>query len=124
MIETIRTLPIEQVISGITHVAEAAREFDRELTLALAYAHRVMTPPLSLRTLSVACGLSPFTIRARVLAPGVLEDVREYIEAAGYEVPELTEGGGHESSPPGLALSSRCVTVVVSRKKPQGDERP
>ena len=48
MIEDIRSLPIEGVVGGITSVAQTAREADKELTLALAYAHRVMSPPLSL----------------------------------------------------------------------------
>lgn len=83
MIENIRSLPIEQVVSGIAEVATVAREADRDLTLALAYAHRVMSPPLSLRTLSTACGLSPSTIRARVHAPGVLEQVHSRVSDGG-----------------------------------------
>lgn len=83
MIENIRTLPVEQVISGIGAVAQTARDADRELTLALTYAHRVMSPPLSLRVLSSACGLSPSTIRTRVHAPGVLEEVRGHIGESG-----------------------------------------
>lgn len=92
MIENIRSLPIEQVVSGITQVAETARSADKELTLALAYAHRVMSPPLSLRTLSTACGLSPSTIRSRVHAPGVLEQVHAHAEASAYpdEAPQIT----------------------------------
>lgn len=85
MIETIRTLPVEQVVSGIGAVAQTARDADRELTLALAYAHRVMSPPLSLRVLSSACGLSPSTIRTRVHAPGVLEEVRGHIGESGND---------------------------------------
>lgn len=91
MIEDIRTLPVEQVVSGITSVAETAREADQELTLALAYAHRVMSPPLSLRVLSSACGLSPSTIRTRVHAPGVLEQVHASITAP---VNEAVDAGG------------------------------
>lgn len=79
MIETIRTLPIEQIISGIEDISQTARDADRELTLALTYAHRMMSPPLSLRALSRACGLSPSAIRARVHTPGVLEEMRERI---------------------------------------------
>lgn len=91
MIENIRTLPIEEVIGGITNVATIARDADAELTLALAYAHRVMTPPLSLRVLSSACGLSPSTIRARVHAPGVVEQLRERIDRAAGDPPALPE---------------------------------
>lgn len=80
MIDDIRTLPVEEIISGISAVSETARTADAELTLALAYAHRVMSPPLSLRVLSSACGLSPSTIRARVNAPGVVEQLRARIE--------------------------------------------
>lgn len=76
MIENIRTLPVEELVDGINNVATIAREADAELTLALAYAHRVMTPPLSLRVLSNACGLSPSTIRARVHAAGVMEQLQ------------------------------------------------
>lgn len=101
MIEDIRTLPVEQVISGIGAVAQTARDADRELTLALAYAHRVMSPPLSLRVLSNACGLSPSTIRTRVHAPGVLEEVRGHIEGRPTPSPDghvrhgaLPEGNG------------------------------
>lgn len=90
MIENIRSLPVEQVVSGITEVSQAAREADTELTLALTYAHRVMSPPLSLRALSTACGLSPSTIRARVQAPGVLEQVHARIGASGCAA--LAEG--------------------------------
>ena len=97
MIETIRTLPVEQVVSGIGAVAQTARDADRELTLALAYAHRVMSPPLSLRVLSSACGLSPSTIRTRVHAPGVLEEVRGHIG----------ESGNDAFSPP---LNSKQIT--------------
>lgn len=81
MIEGIRQLPVEQVVSGISAVATTAREADRELTLAVAYAHLVMSPPLSLRVLSQACGLSPSTIRARVHAPGVMEELRGRMKA-------------------------------------------
>lgn len=79
MIERIRTLPVEQVVSGIAQAAETARNADRELTLALTYAHRVMYPPLSLRFLSGACGLSPSTIRARVNAPEALSQLRQHL---------------------------------------------
>lgn len=94
MIEDIRTLPVEEIINGIHGVATAARDADAELTLALTYAHRVMTPPLSLRTLSTACGLSPSTIRARVHAPGVMDDLRTRIEGGGQSVPALDNGEG------------------------------
>lgn len=89
MIETIRTLPVEEVIGGITSVAATARDADAELTLALTYAHRVMSPPLSLRVLSSACKLSPSTIRARVHAPGVMEQLRSRVEGDGHESPTL-----------------------------------
>lgn len=81
MIENIRTLPVEELVDGINNVATIAREADAELTLALAYAHRVMTPPLSLRVLSNACGLSPSTIRSRVHAPGVMDQLRARLDA-------------------------------------------
>lgn len=80
MIEDIRTLPVEEIVSGISTVAETARAADAELTLALTYAHRVMSPPLSLRVLSSACGLSPSTIRARVHAPGVMDTLRTRLD--------------------------------------------
>lgn len=85
MIEDIRSLPVEGVVGGITSVAQTAREADKELTLALAYAHRVMSPPLSLRVLSAACQLSPSTIRARVHAPGVMEALHHRLEQSGQE---------------------------------------
>lgn len=89
MIEDIRTLPVEEVIGGITTVATAARDADSELTLALTYAHRVMSPPLSLRVLSSACGLSPSTIRARVNAPNSMEQLRHRLGANGHDLPAL-----------------------------------
>lgn len=95
MIENIRALPIEQVVNGITSVAQTAREADRELTLALTYAHRVMDPPLSLRVLASACGLSPSTIRARVHASGSMDQLRQC----------LGEGQGHEIRDLGRAMS-------------------
>lgn len=79
IVEDIRNLPVEQFVSGITQVAETARDADMELTLALTYAHRVMYPPLSLRFLSGACGLSPSTIRARVNAPEALSRLRQHL---------------------------------------------
>lgn len=99
MIESIRTLPVEQVVSGIGAVAQTARDADRELTLALAYAHRVMSPPLSLRVLSSACGLSPSTIRTRVHAPGVLEEVRGHIEHDERPTPSLEGPAQHATHP-------------------------
>ena len=95
MIENIRSLPVEEVIGGITSVATIARDADAELTLALAYAHRVMSPPLSLRVLSSACGLSPSTIRARVNAPEVMEQLRLQLGKGRGDVPAL-QGDGHE----------------------------
>lgn len=95
MIETIRSLPVEQVVSGITSVARTARDADRELTLALAYAHRVMSPPLSLRVLSSACGLSPSTIRTRVNSPEVMEQLRLHLGRGSGDLPAL-QGDGHE----------------------------
>lgn len=89
MIENIRTLPVEDIIGGITTVATTAREADAELTLALTYAHRIMSPPLSLRVLSSACGLSPSTIRTRVNAPDVMGQLRHRLEASGYDLPAL-----------------------------------
>lgn len=96
MIENIRALPIEQVVSGITTVAETARDADTELTLALTYAHRVMSPPLSLRVLSTACGLSPSTIRARVQAPDALDRLKSRLESNGGSLPALNSEGGHD----------------------------
>lgn len=80
MIENIRSLPVEELVAGVSNVATIARDADAELTLALTYAHRVMSPPLSLRVLSRACGLSPSTIRARVHAPGVMETLRDRLD--------------------------------------------
>lgn len=82
MIGGIRHLPIEGVVAGIEQVSRTAREADWELTLALAYAHRVMSPPLSLRALSAASGLSPSTIRARVHAPGVMESLHAVLDGS------------------------------------------
>lgn len=73
LIEDIRTLPVEEIING------------------------VMTPPLSLRSLSTACGLSPSTIRARVHAPGVMDDLRTRIEGGGQSVPALDNGEGERA---------------------------
>lgn len=95
MIENIRSLPVEEVIGGIASVATIARDADAELTLALAYAHRVMSPPLSLRVLSSACGLSPSTIRARVNAPEVMEQLRHHLDTGEGGLPAL-QGDGHE----------------------------
>lgn len=89
MIEQIHTLPVEEVVGGISRAASTARQADAELTLALTYAHRVMSPPLSLRVLSSACGLSPSTIRARVQAPGALEALRTQLGRAGHAIPAL-----------------------------------
>ncbi len=86
MIENIRTLPVEAVVSGISSVSQTAREADAELTLALTYAHRVMSPPLSLRVLSTACGLSPSAIRMRVNAPGVLERLQVRLSESELDV--------------------------------------
>lgn len=92
MIERIDTLPVEEIVSGISKAATTAREADAELTLALTYAHRVMSPPLSLRVLSSACGLSPSTIRARVQAPGMLEQVQAQLGRTGHPLTALETG--------------------------------
>lgn len=96
MIENIRTLPVEDIIDGITTAAATARNADADLTLALTYAHRVMSPPLSLRTLSKACNLSPSTIRARVQAPDALDRLQDRLGRTGGSLPELNPEGDHD----------------------------
>lgn len=101
MIERIDTLPVEEIVGGISRAAATAREADAELTLALTYAHRVMSPPLSLRVLSSACGLSPSTIRARVQAPGMLEQVQTQLGRTGHPLMALETGSESETSTEG-----------------------
>lgn len=101
MIDRIDTLPVEEIVGGISRAAATAREADAELTLALTYAHRVMSPPLSLRVLSSACGLSPSTIRARVQAPGALEKVQTHLGRTERPLSILETGPDAEASTEG-----------------------
>lgn len=96
MIGDVRRQPVEDVLAGVERLGRVARGADEELTLVLAYAHRVMSPPLSLRVLSQRCGLSPSTIRARVHAPGVLDEVRALIAAGAAD--DRSEAGDDDAA--------------------------
>lgn len=71
---SVRPAPLVEKISVLSRQAKGLTE---ELDATMFYAHRMIDPPLSLRALAAASGLSPSGVVGRLGAEGVKERAQE-----------------------------------------------
>lgn len=74
---------VANTIAAIEQASQRIEQDERERNLRMAYAHRIMSPPLSLATLSRASGLGRTTVRERVRAFGSDAELIAALRAAG-----------------------------------------
>lgn len=77
MSEQVHVQPLVQRISGLAEVARAA---DDELSATMFYAHRMIDPPMSLRVIARATGMSPSGVLGRIRDPRAAERAREMFD--------------------------------------------
>lgn len=67
---SVRPAPLVEKISVLSRQAKGLTD---ELDATMFYAHRMIDPPLSLRALAAASGLSPSGVLGRISSPKVRE---------------------------------------------------